>query len=112
VANGIMMRMRNARKGRPKRFCDYGEGDHNRTGDSPLAAGRPAKCSAQFRDDQPEGDIGAEHAEFLEHGQIANAGLFTLILGKSQADVLTITGFIEPHFLAGFSSGPKSIMPA
>ncbi len=28
------------------------------------------------------------------------------------ADVRIITGFIEPHFFAGFSGGPKGIMPA
>jgi nickel-dependent lactate racemase len=28
-----------------------------------------------------------------------------------QADVRIITGFIEPHFFAGFSGGPKGIMP-
>jgi lactate racemase len=29
----------------------------------------------------------------------------------TQADVRIITGFIEPHFFAGFSGGPKGIMP-
>jgi nickel-dependent lactate racemase len=29
-----------------------------------------------------------------------------------EADVRIITGFIEPHFFAGFSGGPKGIMPA
>ena len=28
-----------------------------------------------------------------------------------EADVRIITGFIEPHFFAGFSGGPKGIMP-
>ncbi len=28
------------------------------------------------------------------------------------ADVRIVTGFIEPHFFAGFSGGPKSILPA
>ncbi len=28
------------------------------------------------------------------------------------ADVRIVTGFIEPHFFAGFSGGPKGIMPA
>ena len=27
------------------------------------------------------------------------------------ADVRIVTGFIEPHFFAGFSGGPKGIMP-
>jgi len=29
-----------------------------------------------------------------------------------QANVRIVTGFIEPHFFAGFSGGPKGIMPA
>jgi lactate racemase len=29
----------------------------------------------------------------------------------AEADMRIITGFIEPHFFAGFSGGPKSIMP-
>ncbi len=28
-----------------------------------------------------------------------------------EADLLIVTGFIEPHFFAGFSGGPKGIMP-
>jgi lactate racemase len=29
----------------------------------------------------------------------------------SRADVRILTGFIEPHFFAGFSGGPKALMP-
>ena len=29
----------------------------------------------------------------------------------AEADIRIITGFIEPHFFAGFSGGPKGIMP-
>jgi lactate racemase len=29
-----------------------------------------------------------------------------------EADVRILTGFIEPHFFAGFSGGPKAVMPA
>ncbi|MBV9673657.1 MAG: nickel-dependent lactate racemase, partial [Verrucomicrobia bacterium] len=29
-----------------------------------------------------------------------------------ESDVRIVTGFIEPHFFAGFSGGPKGIMPA
>ena len=28
------------------------------------------------------------------------------------ADVKILTGFIEPHFFAGFSGGPKAVLPA
>ncbi len=30
----------------------------------------------------------------------------------AQADVTILTGFIEPHFFAGFSGGPKGILPS
>ena len=30
---------------------------------------------------------------------------------KIEADLRIVTGFIEPHFFAGFSGGPKGIMP-
>ncbi|SUM35247.1 Domain of uncharacterised function (DUF2088) [Staphylococcus gallinarum] len=35
------------------------------------------------------------------------------ILNKDyvEADFKIVTGFIEPHFFAGFSGGPKGIMP-
>ena len=29
-----------------------------------------------------------------------------------EADVRILTGFIEPHFFAGFSGGPKAILPS
>ena len=29
-----------------------------------------------------------------------------------EADVRILTGFIEPHFFAGFSGGPKAVLPA
>jgi nickel-dependent lactate racemase len=29
-----------------------------------------------------------------------------------EADVRILTGFIEPHFFAGFSGGPKGVLPA
>jgi len=32
--------------------------------------------------------------------------------GYLEADVRILTGFIEPHFFAGFSGGPKAILPS
>ncbi len=29
-----------------------------------------------------------------------------------EADVKILTGFIEPHFFAGFSGGPKAVLPS
>ncbi len=43
---------------------------------------------------------------------VTRAGVPALINRHAvQADVRIVTGFIEPHFFAGFSGGPKGIMP-
>ena len=45
----------------------------------------------------------ASRAEAFPHCSIARS--------LAEADVRIVTGFIEPHFFAGFSGGPKGIMP-
>ena len=50
----------------------------------------------------------ASHVQF----GVTNSGAPALIdRALVEADVRIITGFIEPHFFAGFSGGPKGIMP-
>ena len=50
-------------------------------------------------------------AAHLQFG-ITRSGVPALINRHlAEADVRIITGFIEPHFFAGFSGGPKGIMP-
>ncbi len=50
----------------------------------------------------------ASHAQF----GVTRSGAPALIdRTLAEADVRIITGFIEPHFFAGFSGGPKGIMP-
>lgn len=55
---------------------------------------------------EPEND--AAHTQF----GVTKTGVPALInTHLAEADVRIITGFIEPHFFAGFSGGPKGIMP-
>ena len=51
------------------------------------------------------------HAALVQAG--ATRGGVPALLNRHvmEADVRIITGFIEPHFFAGFSGGPKGIMP-
>ena len=50
----------------------------------------------------------AAHVQF----GVTSAGVPALLNRVlAEADVRIVTGFIEPHFFAGFSGGPKGIMP-
>lgn len=53
-----------------------------------------------------------ENPEALVQFGVTRGGVPALINRHlAHADVRIITGFIEPHFFAGFSGGPKGIMP-
>jgi hypothetical protein len=53
-----------------------------------------------------------EHAqELVQFGTTRDGTPALLNRHLAEADVRIITGFIEPHFFAGFSGGPKGIMP-
>ncbi len=53
-----------------------------------------------------------ENAEMLQQvGVMRNGTPALLNRHVVEADVRIVTGFIEPHFFAGFSGGPKGIMP-
>jgi nickel-dependent lactate racemase len=55
---------------------------------------------------EPEND--AAHIQF----GVTSTGAPALINRRlAHADIRIVTGFIEPHFFAGFSGGPKGIMP-
>jgi nickel-dependent lactate racemase len=69
------------------------------------------------------GDEIVDHYRCLQHNafdddQLVSSG--TTSLGHPvrlnrrlmEADVRILTGFIEPHFFAGFSGGPKGVLPA
>lgn len=55
---------------------------------------------------EPEND-----AALVQFG-VTRGGVPALLNKRlAEADVRIVTGFIEPHFFAGFSGGPKGIMP-
>lgn len=69
------------------------------------------------------GDAVVDNYRCVQHDCFDDAGL--LSLGETsrghpvrinrdymEADVRILTGFIEPHFFAGFSGGPKAILPS
>lgn len=69
------------------------------------------------------GDFIVDHYSCRQHDAFDDAGLVSL--GETsfghpvrlsrllmEADFKILTGFIEPHFFAGFSGGPKGVLPA
>lgn len=69
------------------------------------------------------GDFVVDHYRCLQHNAFDDSNLVSL--GKTsfgnnvrvnrllvESDVRIYTGFIEPHFFAGFSGGPKAVLPA
>ncbi len=53
-----------------------------------------------------------EHdADMVQFGTTQDGSPALINRHVAHADVRIITGFIEPHFFAGFSGGPKGIMP-
>lgn len=63
---------------------------------------------AQYRCLNHEPENPAAHRQF---GHTHSGAPALLNRHLAEADVRIITGFIEPHFFAGFSGGPKGIMP-
>lgn len=69
------------------------------------------------------GDFIVDHYRCLQHDAYDDANLVSLgetsfghpvRLSRTllEADFKILTGFIEPHFFAGFSGGPKGVLPA
>ncbi len=69
------------------------------------------------------GDAIVDHYRCLQHNAFDDDNLVSLgatSFGNAvrvnrllaEADVKILTGFIEPHFFAGFSGGPKGVLPA
>jgi lactate racemase len=69
------------------------------------------------------GDFIVENYTCLQHDACDDAGLVSLGVTSFghpvrlsrrllDADFKILTGFIEPHFFAGFSGGPKGVLPA
>jgi nickel-dependent lactate racemase len=55
-------------------------------------------------------DHDANSAEHVKVGEVDGAPVL-LQRDYVEADVRIITGFVEPHFFAGFSGGPKAVCP-
>jgi nickel-dependent lactate racemase len=49
--------------------------------------------------------------ELVQFGHTKTGAKALLNRAVVEADIRIVTGFIEPHFFAGFSGGPKGIMP-
>jgi lactate racemase len=69
------------------------------------------------------GDFVVDHYRCLQHDAYDDTSLVSLgqtsfghpvRLSRTllEADLKILTGFIEPHFFAGFSGGPKGVLPA
>lgn len=54
---------------------------------------------------------GEDPSQLVQLGQTASGAPAYLNRHAVEADFRIVTGFIEPHFFAGFSGGPKGIMP-
>jgi nickel-dependent lactate racemase len=50
-------------------------------------------------------------AEMVQFGHTRSGAPALINRLAAEADVRILTGFIEPHFFAGFSGGPKALMP-
>jgi nickel-dependent lactate racemase len=50
-------------------------------------------------------------ASLVQFGHTKSGARALINRALVEADIRIITGFIEPHFFAGFSGGPKGIMP-
>ncbi len=55
---------------------------------------------------EPENPAALKDVGLLDSGRPARINRLV-----AEADVRILTGFIEPHFFAGFSGGPKAILP-
>ena len=52
-----------------------------------------------------------DSSEMVNLGKLPSGGDLVLNRIAVEADLLLSEGFIEPHFFAGFSGGPKSVLP-
>lgn len=52
-----------------------------------------------------------DYANMVQFGVTTSGAPALINRLAAEADVRILTGFIEPHFFAGFSGGPKALMP-
>ncbi|HEU0296746.1 MAG TPA: nickel-dependent lactate racemase [Anaerolineales bacterium] len=53
-----------------------------------------------------------DDANLVSFGVTARGNPVRINRAYAEADVRILTGFIEPHFFAGFSGGPKGVLPS
>jgi len=84
-------------------------GTHRRQTDSELRDMLGADLVANYRCVQHDGhdDANLVHVGRTRFGHDVRVNRFYM-----ESDVRILTGFIEPHFFAGFSGGPKGVLPA
>ncbi|MDA8745148.1 nickel-dependent lactate racemase [Rubripirellula amarantea] len=85
-----------------------GLGTHRPNTTAELEQMLTAEVVAKYRCLNHEPDRDEAHESF---GVTRNGTEVLINRHLTSADVRIITGFIEPHFFAGFSGGPKGIMP-
>ena len=85
-----------------------GTGTHRPNTRAELEAMLTPQVVANYRCVNHDCENRAAHVQF----GVTRSGTPALIdRNLAEADVRIVTGFIEPHFFAGFSGGPKGIMP-
>jgi len=52
-----------------------------------------------------------DETQLISYGQNSQGHPILLNRALKQADLTILTGFIEPHFFAGYSGGPKAVLP-
>ncbi len=53
-----------------------------------------------------------DDANLVSFGETSRSNPVRINRAYAEADVKILTGFIEPHFFAGFSGGPKGVLPS
>ena len=85
-----------------------GTGTHRPNTRSELETMLTPEVVANYRCVNHDSEDRAAHVQF---GTTRGGAPALLNRVLAEADVRIVTGFIEPHFFAGFSGGPKGIMP-
>lgn len=86
-----------------------GLGTHRRQSEAETKELLGARIAGEYRTIQHNCN---DEENLVEVGRLATGNRFRINRTYMQADVKILTGFIEPHFFAGFSGGPKAILPA
>jgi nickel-dependent lactate racemase len=84
-------------------------GTHRRQSEAELRAMLGDSLVDRYRCEQHDA---WDDASLVSLGTTAHGHPLRLNRRLVEADVKILTGFIEPHFFAGFSGGPKGVLPA